>query len=63
MKLRDLRNEDMLKGEENLSREPLTLGEVCGVPVDNKQLAGEVTQLKIEIRKMDEIEEEKAVKD
>ena len=56
MKLRDLRNEDILKGEENLRRKPLALGEVCGVPVDSKQLAGEVTQLKIEIRKMDEIE-------
>ena len=55
-KLRIQRTEDILKGAENKSREPLELGEVCGVPVDSKQLAEEVTQLWIEIRKIDETE-------
>ena len=56
--------EDQLKGEENRSRESLELGEVCGVSVANKQLAGEVTQLKIELRNLKaKTKEIKVVKD
>ena len=39
-----------LKNEENKSGEPFKLGEVWVLSVANKQLAGEVTQLKIELR-------------
>ena len=55
---------DKLKDEENRKRESLELGEVCVLSVANKQLAGEVTQLKIELRNLKaEIKEIKAVKD
>ena len=57
-------DEDKLKGEENRNRESLELGKVCDVSVANKQLAGEVTQLKIELRNIEaKIKEIKAVKD
>ena len=52
------------KNRENKSGESFKLGEVCGSSVDNKQLAGEVTQLKIELRNLKaEIKEIKEVKD
>ena len=55
---------DKPKGEENRGRKSLELGEVCGVSVANKHLAGEVTQLKIELRNLKaETKEIKAVKD
>ena len=64
MKLRNQSDEDKLMGEENLERETSELGELCGVPVDNKQLTGGVTQLMIEIRNLKaEIKEIKVVKD
>ena len=64
MKLMGQSDEDKLKGEENRSRDSFKLGEVCGSSVANKQLAGEVTQLKIELRNLKaEIKEIKAVKD
>ena len=64
VELRGQSDEDKLKGEENKSGEALKLGEVCGSSVANKQLAGEVTQLKIELRNLTaEIKEIKAVKD
>ena len=64
VELRGQSDEDRLKGEENKSGESLKLGEVCGSSVANKQLAGEVTQLKIELRNLKaEIKELKAVKD
>ena len=45
------------------SGESFKLGKVCGSSVANKQLAGEVTQLKIELRNLKaEIKEIKAVK-
>ena len=45
-------DEDKLKGEETRDIEPMELGEKCGVEVANKQLAEEMTQLKIEIRNL-----------
>ena len=64
VKLRNQSDEDKLMGEENLERETSELGELCGVPVDNKQLTGGVTQLMIEIRNLKaEIKEIKVVKD
>ena len=64
MKLMGQSDEDKLKGEENRNRESLELGDGCGVSVANKHLAGEVTQLKIEVRNLKaEIKEIKAVKD
>ena len=52
-----------MRGEENRRRQPLELGEVCGISFANKQLAGEVTQLKIELRNITaDIKEIKAVK-
>ena len=64
VELRGQSDEDKLKGEENKSGESFKLGEVCGSSVANKQLAGEVTQLKIELRNLKaEIKEIKAVKD
>ena len=57
-------DEDKLEGDETRSIEPLEHGETRGVPVANKQLAGEMTQLKVEIRNLKaEIQEIKAVKD
>ena len=50
MKLKGQSDEDKLKGKDNRSRGPLGFGELCIVPVDNKQL--EVKQLKIEIRNL-----------
>ena len=49
MKLMGQSDKDKLKGEESRSRESLELGELCSIPVDNKQL--EATQLKLEISK------------
>ena len=49
VKLRYKSDEDKLMGEENRGIEPLELGETCGVSVANKQLAGEMTQLRIAI--------------
>ena len=64
IKLMGQSDDDKLLGEENRSRESLELGEVCGVSVANKQLAGEVTQLKVELRNLKtKINEIKAVKD
>ena len=64
VKLRYKSDEDKLMGEENRGIEPLELGVTCGVSVANKQLAGEMTQLKMEIRNLKaEIKEIKAVKD
>ena len=63
VELRDQSDEDKLKGEENKSGESFKLGEVCGLSIANNQLAGEVTQLKIELRNLKaEIKEIKAVK-
>ena len=53
IKLMGQSDEDKLKGEENRSRESLELGKVCGVSVDNKQVAGEVTQPKIVFHKLE----------
>ena len=64
VKLRYNSDEDKLEGDETSSIEPLKHGRTCGVPVANKQLAGEMTQLKVEIRKLKaEIQEIKAVKE
>ena len=64
VELRGQSDEDKLKGKENKSGESFKPGEVCGSSVANKQLAGEVTQLKIELRNLKaEIKEIKAVKD
>ena len=64
VELRGQSDEDKLKGEENKSGESFKLGEVCGSSVANKQLAGEVTQLKIELRNLKaEIKEIQVVKD
>ena len=64
VELRGQSDEDKLKGEENKSGESFKLGKVCGSSVANKQLAGEVTQLKIELRNLKaEIKEIKAVED
>ena len=64
VELRGQSDEDKLKGEENKSGESFKLGEVCGSSVANKQLAGEVMQLKVELRNLKaEIKEIKAVKD
>ena len=64
VKLRYNRDEDKLEGDETRGIEPLEHGETCGVPVANKQLAGEMTQLKVEIRNLKaEIQEIKTVKD
>ena len=64
MKLTGQSDESKLKGEENRSREPMELGEVCVVSVTNQQLAGEVMQLKIELRILTaEIKAIKEVKD
>ena len=64
VELRGQSDEDKLKGEEIKSEESFKLGEVCGSSVANKQLAGEVTQLKIELRNLKaEIKKIKAVKD
>ena len=64
VELRGQSDENKLKGEENKSGESFKLGEVCGSSVANKQLAGEMTQLKIELRNLKaEIKEIKAVKD
>ena len=64
VKLRYNSDEDKLKGDETRGIEPLEHGETCGVPVANKQFAGEMTQLKVEIRNLKaEIQEIKAVKD
>ena len=52
MKLRGQSDKIMLKDDENRSRESLELGEVCGVPIANKQLAEEVTQMKADIRNL-----------
>ena len=44
--------------------EPFKLREVCGLTVDIKQLTGEMTQLRIELRNLkDEIERKNVVKD
>ena len=62
-KLRGQSNKNTLKGDEN-SRESVELEEVYGVPVTNKQLVEEVTQLKANIRNLKtEIEEIMVVKD
>ena len=53
VKWRDQFDKDKLKDEENRSMEPLENGEICGEPVVHKQLDGEMTQLKIEIRKFE----------
>ena len=64
VELRGQSDEDKVKGEENKSGDSFKLGEVCGSSVANKQLAGEVTQLKMELRNLKaEIKEIKAVKD
>ena len=64
VKLRGQSDKNKLKGEENRSRESVELGEVCGVPIANKQLVEEVTQLKADIRNLKtEIEEIMVVKD
>ena len=64
VKLMGQRDEDKLKGDENESVESFKFGEVCSSSVVNKELAGEVTQLKIELRNLKaEIKEIKAVKD
>ena len=64
MKMVGQSDEDKLKGKKNKSGESLKLGEVCGSSDANKQLAGEVTQLKIEVRNLKaEIKEVKEVKD
>ena len=64
VKSRDQFEKDKLKDKENRSMEPLEHGEICGEPVTHKQLEGEMTQLKIEIRNLKaEIKEIKAVKD
>ena len=64
VKLRNSSDENKLEGDETRGIEPLEHGEACGVPVANKQLAGEKTQLKEEIRNLKaEIQEIKAVKD
>ena len=63
IKMEGQSDEDKLKGEENKSGESFKLGEVCGSSDANKQLAGEVTRLKIELRNLKaEIKEVKAVK-
>ena len=55
---------DKLRREENKSGESFKFGEVCGSSDANKHLAGEVAQLKIELRHLKaEIKEVKAVKD
>ena len=62
--LGDQTDEDKLKGGENRNREPLEPGELCGVPVYNKLLTGEGTQLMIEIRNLKaKIKEIKAIND
>ena len=64
VKLRYKSDENKLMGEAIRGIEPLELGDICGVSVANKQLAGEMTKLKIEIRNLKaEIKEIKAVKD
>ena len=64
VKMRNNSNEDKLEDDETRGIEPLEHGETCGVPVANKQLAGEMTQLQVEIRNLKaEIQEIKAVKD
>ena len=51
LKFRGQSDEGNLKDKENKSVELLKLGEVWGVSVANKQLAGDVTQLKTELKK------------
>ena len=64
VKLRGQSDKNKLKGDENRSRESLELGEVCSVPIANKQLVEEVTQLKADITNLkSEIEEIMVVKD
>ena len=64
MKLRGQSDKNKLKGEENRSRESVELGEVCVVPIADKQLVEEVTQMKADIRNLKtEIEEIMMVKD
>ena len=64
VKLRGQSDKNKLKGEENRSRESVELGEVCGVPIANKQLVEEVTQMKADIRNLKtEIEKIMVVKD
>ena len=64
VKLRGQSDKNKLKGEEDRSRESVELGEVCGVPIANKQLVEEVTQMKADIRNLKtEIEEIMVVKD
>ena len=64
VKLRGQSDKNKLKGEENRSRESVELGEVCGVPIANKQLVEEVTQMKADIRNLKtEIEKIMMVKD
>ena len=50
MKLIGQSDEDKLNGKDNRSRESLELGEVYGVSVANKKIAGDVMQLKIELK-------------
>ena len=64
VKLRGQSDKNKLKGEENRSRESVELGEVSGVPIANKQLVEEVTQMKADIRNLKtEIEKIMVVKD
>ena len=63
VKLRSQSDKNKLKGKENRSRESVELGEVCGVPIADKQLVEEVTQMKEDIRSLKtEIEEIMVVK-
>ena len=63
VKLRGQSDKNKLKGDENRSRESLELGEVCSVPIANKQIVEEVTRLKTDIRNLKtEIEEIMVVK-
>ena len=64
VKLRGQSDKYKLKGDENRSRESLELEEVCSVPITNKELVEEMTQLKVDIRKLKtENEEIMVVKD
>ena len=64
VKLWSQSDQNKRKGDENRSRESVELGEVCSVPIPNKQLVEEVTQLKADIRNLKtEIEKIMVVKD
>ena len=64
VKPRGQSDKNKLKGDENRRRKSLELGEVCSVPIANKQLVEEVAQLKADIRNLKtEIEDIKTVKD